>query len=337
MSTTICDFRVLARLLLVGAVGVAPHDARRFAAAEIGRQVAAGMDGADPQAGELVEDAVEDQPRQKVGGLQRIADDVAEVAAAAKRAVLDDVLRAAGMHHDEGSEFGCLRPERVVLRQREILAVDVAADRCAAQPQPLHAVLELRRGLFGMLQRHRRHRDEPIGVLRHPLGEALVLRSHDPICQVTIRGGVPPETVDGQRLDVHTLLVHHLQSLRSEETGAGAAAHLGQRRALDDVGDRDDAVGVGVDDLDGPPADGHTAPRLRGQPGQAASRQQRAGRSSRHGFEEAPSGPHATPQNPYLRRRFLSSAIPRYEHGGEAIADGASCHREAHFNVLDDA
>ena len=42
-------------------------------------------------------------------------------------------------------------------------------------PSRLHAVLELHRGLFGMLQRHRRHRDEPIGVLRHPLGETVVL------------------------------------------------------------------------------------------------------------------------------------------------------------------
>jgi hypothetical protein len=91
--------------------------------------------------------------------------------------------------------------------------------------------------MLGMLQGHRRHRDEPIGVLRHPLGKALVLRSHDPIRQATIRGGVPPETVDGQRLDVHTLLVHHLQALQSEDTGAAAAAHRGQRRALDDVGD----------------------------------------------------------------------------------------------------
>ena len=96
--------------------------------------------------------------------------------------------------------------------------------------------------------------------------------------------------------------IHDLQPLRSEEIVAGAAAHLGQRRALDDVGDRDDAVRVGVDDLDGSPADGHTAPRLRGQLGQAASRQQRAGRSSCHGFEEAPSGLHV-PDHPRASAR----------------------------------
>ena len=132
-------------------------------------------------------DAVEDQPRQEIGRLERIADDVAEIAAAAKRAVLDDVLRAAGMHDDQHAELGGLGPERVVLRQRQILAVDVAADRGAAQPQPLHAVLELLGGQLGMLQRDRRHRDEPIGVLRHPLGEPLVLRSHDPSRQVDDR------------------------------------------------------------------------------------------------------------------------------------------------------
>ena len=50
------------------------------------------------------------------------------------------------------------------LGPRHVLAVHVAADRHAAQPQALHAVLELLRRQVGKLQRHRRHGDEAIRV-----------------------------------------------------------------------------------------------------------------------------------------------------------------------------
>ena len=45
-----------------------------------------------------------------------------------ERALFDDVFRAAGMHEDQRPELRGLRPERVVLREREILAVHVPAD-----------------------------------------------------------------------------------------------------------------------------------------------------------------------------------------------------------------
>ena len=89
---------------------------------------------------------------------------------------LDDVGRAARVHEDQRAELGGLGPERVVFRQREIFAVHVPADRGAAQAEPLDAVLELLGRQIGMLQRHRRERDEAIGMCRHPLGQSLVLR-----------------------------------------------------------------------------------------------------------------------------------------------------------------
>ena len=67
------------------------------------------------EARELVERAVEDQSREEVGRLERVADDVAEIAAAAS-AFLDDVVRAAGMHDHRHAELGGLGPEQVELR-----------------------------------------------------------------------------------------------------------------------------------------------------------------------------------------------------------------------------
>ena len=96
-----------------------PHVARHVGPPEIGRQVAAGVRAADLQAGELVERPVEDQPREEVGRLERVADDVAEIAASAQRALLEDVVGAARVHEHQHAELGGLGPERIELRQRQ--------------------------------------------------------------------------------------------------------------------------------------------------------------------------------------------------------------------------
>ena len=124
--------------------------------------------------------------------------------------------------NDRHPELGRLGPERIVLGQREILAVDVPANRGAAQAEAPDAVLELLGGQLGMLQGHRRRRDEAVGMRRHPSGQSLVLRPHDPAGQLEI-GRVPPEAVDGQRLDVDTLVVHDREPRRTEEAVAAAA------------------------------------------------------------------------------------------------------------------
>ena len=73
--------QVLARMLLVRAHRVAAHVARDLGPLEVRRQVAAAVRAADLQVRELVERPVEDQTREEVRRLERIADDVADVAA----------------------------------------------------------------------------------------------------------------------------------------------------------------------------------------------------------------------------------------------------------------
>ena len=76
-------------------------------------------------------------------------------------------------------------------------------------------------------------------------------------------GRVPPEAVDGQDLDVDTLLVHHREPRRTEDAVPAAAAP-GQRRARHDVLDRNHAVGVDVDHRDGAAVDRHPSARALG-------------------------------------------------------------------------
>src|SRR3989449_11767700 len=88
-----------------------------------------------PEAGELVERALEDQVRERDGGLERVADHVVEVAVALEPVL--EVGRGAGalrMDEDHHAELLGLGPERVELRIADLRAVDAAADPGAAQP-----------------------------------------------------------------------------------------------------------------------------------------------------------------------------------------------------------
>src|SRR5690242_13624898 len=121
------------------------------------------MGPADLQAREAVERAVEDHAREEQRRLQRIADDVAEVAASTQRALANDVVGADGVNEDEHAELFGLGPERVVLRQRGALAGDVSGDADAAQAEPSYGFVELLGGEIGMLERHRAQAGKPIG------------------------------------------------------------------------------------------------------------------------------------------------------------------------------
>src|SRR6185503_5065486 len=109
-----------------------------FRPPEVRRQVAAAVRAAHFQRRELVERPVEDQPREKHGRLERVADDVTETAATGERSLLDQVPRAVGMHERQLAELSYLGPEHVELRRREALAVDVPADGDAARAEALH-------------------------------------------------------------------------------------------------------------------------------------------------------------------------------------------------------
>ena len=55
--------------------------------------------------------------------------------------------------------------------------------------------------------------------------------------------------------------IHDLQTLRAEDVVPATASATGERRALDDLLDRDDAVRVHVDHSDAPATDHHLASR----------------------------------------------------------------------------
>src|SRR4030095_6278141 len=212
----------LAGLARVRAIGVVANDAGRLGASEVGGQISARVSGTHFQSGELIEGSVEDQPREEVCRLERVADDVTEVAASPQRAVLDDVVGPARVHDHWNAELGSLGPERVVLWRREILAVDVAADGGAAKAEPLDAVLELLGRKIGVLQRNRRHRHETIRVSRHPLGQSFVLRANDAARALAIGRLIPPEPVDRQSLNIDARSIHELYTLRSQDLVAAS-------------------------------------------------------------------------------------------------------------------
>src|SRR5437899_11497482 len=120
------------------------------------------MSATDTQARKAVEHAVIDHPGEEIGRLERVADDVAQIAAATEGRILDNVVGAARMHEDQRSEVGRLFPERVELRKRGVLAVDVSANGCSTQAQSLDAVLQLFRRQVRVLERDGRERDKAI-------------------------------------------------------------------------------------------------------------------------------------------------------------------------------
>src|SRR3989449_7778620 len=115
-------------------------------AARVRRQEAAGVRRADPEAGELVERALEDQVRERDGGLERIADHVVEVAVALEPVL--EVGRGTGglwMDEDHHAELLGLGPERVELRIADLRAVDAARSEerrvgkeCRSRWSPYH-------------------------------------------------------------------------------------------------------------------------------------------------------------------------------------------------------
>src|SRR6266480_1892385 len=85
---------VVARMFLVETHRAWTHLTRDIGAAEVGGQITAGVSTADFESGKTVEDSVENHAGEKHGRLERIADDVAEIASSFEPALLDDVIRS---------------------------------------------------------------------------------------------------------------------------------------------------------------------------------------------------------------------------------------------------
>ena len=176
------------------------------------------MRRADAQSRKSIERAVENQMRQEDRRLERIADGVAQSAAAAQPRILCRPGRIARVHEDERAELLSLRPEGIEPRRRQLLAFDAAANRRAAQPQLRDPVFELLGGEIGKLQRHRRQPDESIGMRGAPGRERLVFDPDDLPRELAIRR--VPERVDAQDLDVDSLLVQRSDPLGTEHRAA---------------------------------------------------------------------------------------------------------------------
>ena len=93
--------------------------------------------------------AAEDQAGAGDGGVERIADQVAEIIGAQPVGAGD----IAGMDHHEGVELFGRRPQRLKTRIVEILAADVGADHGAVQAELAHGAAQFVGRLVGRLHR----------------------------------------------------------------------------------------------------------------------------------------------------------------------------------------
>ena len=136
------------------------------------------------------------------------------IAASAERAFLDDVVGAARVHEHQLAHLGGLRPERIELRQRQVFAVDMSAQRDAARAEPRDGILQ---HLGGQIRETAAaptpsRRSGPGALFTH-LRQPFVLRVADGAREPLVLDLVPPEAVDAQRLDVDALLVHERDAL----------------------------------------------------------------------------------------------------------------------------
>src|SRR5690242_10749622 len=92
----------------------------------------------DFDAGKSVQRSVENHSRQEESRLERIADDVAEIAASAQRTVFDDVVRALRMNEYQNSKLLYFCPERVVFRNRRHFASRMSRNADTAQAELFH-------------------------------------------------------------------------------------------------------------------------------------------------------------------------------------------------------
>src|SRR5579863_6533370 len=117
----------------------------------IGRQVAAAMRSTNLEAGKSIQRSIENQVRERDGRVQRIADHVGQIPVA-----LETLLQlgyALRMDEDGRAKLFGLRPKRIELWRRKILAVHASTKRDASQSQFLDAFFHLGGGEIGILNR----------------------------------------------------------------------------------------------------------------------------------------------------------------------------------------
>src|SRR6185369_13021183 len=103
-------------------------------------EIAAAVGRADFKSGKAVERTLEDQVRERNGGVERKGDDIGKLAVTGEPLV--ELRYPYRVDENKTAELFRLGPDRMKSLVGELLAVDAAADRDAAQPELLHALLE---------------------------------------------------------------------------------------------------------------------------------------------------------------------------------------------------
>src|SRR5213594_2233245 len=175
-----------------------------------------GVSSANLHAGKAIQSSFENHVGQEDGCLQRISDDVAEIASSAKGAIAQDVIGAAGMHEDQDSQFLHFCPERIVFGRKGYFACGVTGDTDALQSELFDSFFQLFRRHLGMLQSDRCQTRKPIRMRRAPFGELLVLNVNDPPCEIPVCS-IPPAALMTQHLDINARLVENPQAFRAQD------------------------------------------------------------------------------------------------------------------------
>src|SRR5262245_26377899 len=223
-------------MLLVCTIRIFSNVARHVSSPEVGRQIPAGMRAADLDRREAVQCSIEDHAGEEKRCLERIADNVAQVAASAKRAFFNNVVRAARMDEYQDAKLLNFVPERIVLRRGRNLTPRVPGDPHSAQPQLFHGLIQLLCGHIRVLQRDRSQTDESVGMSIAPGGKPLVLNLDNLPREIAVRL-IPPAALMAENLDINPELIQYVYPARAENQRAveTVADVPGQVRAFYDV------------------------------------------------------------------------------------------------------
>ena len=192
------------------------------------RQVAATVHDAQLQVGQLLEDTAVDQSGRGDRRLQRVPDDVGEVVVGQALAG-GEAVGVDQHHHLELGGPGEERPEAPVV---EIEPVDVGADLHSPQAELGDGEVEFGDGDLDVLEGHGGQPGEPVGVLRHELGQMGVLETSQPPAERRIGPVIELRRRHREHLAVDAHAVHVLQpadgvgELRAQGSEVGGVVGL---------------------------------------------------------------------------------------------------------------
>src|SRR5262245_53133905 len=120
------------------------------------------------------------------------------------------------MHEHQYTKLLHFGPKWIVFRRGRHLTSGVTRDSHTTQSQLLYSFIQLLYSHIGMLQRHGRQSDEPVGMSIAPGCEPLVLYFDKLASQITVCL-VPPCALVAEHLNINSLLVQELQPRRPQD------------------------------------------------------------------------------------------------------------------------